>query len=115
MRAFAPPSGYLSQREARNELLRRMYEGVAPSEKTKELQQEGYNVLDFAQATAAVETLRAAILSGKLGLYVELSSWKEYRPLSAEVCHAAGLPLGAIPVSKLESGAHLPASGLAGA
>ena len=96
MGAFAPPSEYLSLHEACNELSRRMHEGVSPSERTKQLQQEGYNVLDSAQTMTAVTALREAILSGDLSLYVELSSWKECRQLSAEVCQAAIRPRGGV-------------------
>ena len=89
MRAFAPPSGYLSLRDARDELIRQMHEGVSPSEKTKQRQQEGYNVLDFAQTMAAVKALREAILSGDLDLYAYLHLDVEPRRLTLEQCQSA--------------------------
>ncbi len=97
MSAFVPLPDYLLLTEACTQLSRHMHGGMSPSEQTKQLQQKGVNILDSTQTmAAAVQALREAILFGELGLYVELPSWKQYRQLSDEVCHAAIRPRGGV-------------------
>lgn len=69
-----PPSGYLSLRDARDIIMRRMHEGITPSEKTVRHRKDGLHAVDAAQAKAAAEALRKPILSGEIGLFALFSS-----------------------------------------
>jgi hypothetical protein len=69
-----PPSGYLSLRDARDILMRRMHEGVMPSEEIERYRNDGFHIVDATQAVAAAEALRQPILSGEIGLFALFSS-----------------------------------------
>jgi hypothetical protein len=69
-----PPSGYMSLRDARDILMRRMHEGIAPSEEIEKYRNDGLHVVDATQAMAAAEALRQPILSGEIGLFALFSS-----------------------------------------
>ena len=53
-----PPSGYLSLRDARDILMRRMHEGITPSEEIERYRNDGLDAVDATQAMAAAEALR---------------------------------------------------------
>lgn len=72
MSVFAPPE-YLALEDARDELMRRMYEGVRPLEELRPFRLEDFNLVDTVEGTAAANTLRAAIFSGELSLYAVFS------------------------------------------
>lgn len=62
-----PPSGYLSLRDARDILMRRMHEGITPSEEIERYRNDGLDAVDATQAMAAAEALRrppGRLLSG---------------------------------------------------
>lgn len=69
-----PPSGYISLTDARDILMRRMYEGVTPSEEIDKYRSEGLNVVDAKWSIAAAEALRQPILLGQIDLFAIFSS-----------------------------------------
>src|SRR4029077_9786779 len=73
MATFAP-SGYISLRDARDILTRRMYEGVRPSEQIEKYRSKGLNVVDAKQSMAAAGALRQSILLGQIDLFAIFSS-----------------------------------------
>jgi hypothetical protein len=73
MEIFAP-SGYLSLRDARDILMRRMHEGITPSEEIERYRNDGLHAVDATQAKAASEALRQPIQSGEIGLFALFSS-----------------------------------------
>jgi hypothetical protein len=73
MEVISPP-GYLSLRDARDIFMRRMHEGIAPSEEIEKYRHDGLQVVDSTQAIAAAEALRKPLLSGELGLFAIFSS-----------------------------------------
>lgn len=92
MRAFAAPVGYLALRDARDELIFQMHKGVAPSKDVEQFRSDGYEIGDHAQTMAAVDVLRKAFLSGKLGLYADLSTRLTPKRLSPDLCEEATKP-----------------------
>src|SRR5271167_3937914 len=69
-----PPPGYLSLRDACDVLMRRMHEGITPSEEIERYRSDGLHVVDATQAMAAAEALRQPILLGEIGLFALFSS-----------------------------------------
>lgn len=92
MRAFAAPAGYLALRDARDELMFQMHEGVAPSKDVEQFRSDACEIGDHAQTMAAVDVLRKAVLSGELGLYADLSTRQTPRRLSLALCEGATKP-----------------------
>jgi hypothetical protein len=68
------PSGYLSVRNARDILMRRMHEGIAASGEIERYRKDGLHAVDATQAKAAAKALRKPILSGEIGLFALFSS-----------------------------------------